>query len=266
MPEAEIIPLFAEGEIAARPSPLAQQAFDLWLEFSTKNKWKVPTDLDSGYRAALKRAIPDYGGLHMMRKILEMVERSDFYMGRVPPSGNYSKPFRPSLEWFLRPKTVRTLKEDLHNGGGDPPTVAPEVGRIAPAAINWRAVLDGYKGKGKSFWHHSFGPCPEEPGPHKAPAEMVEEWRRKNGVTGAAPQPTESIEERLRASIEGYRRIGRYEDANRIESKLAALLGRPAVHVPHPSVADVGMPEKSEPPAPTPPKRGRWSAEMLDVE
>ena len=54
------------------------------------------------------------------------------------------------------------------------------------------------------------------------------------------PQPAfvpEPRPVRLASMIASYRKHGKYADANRIETELAALENRPAVHVPDPSVA-----------------------------
>ena len=64
------------------------------------------------------------------------------------------------------------------------------------------------------------------------------------------PQPAfvpEPRPVRLASMIASYRKHGKYADANRIETELAALENRPAVHVPDPAVAHFGQPEK--PPA-----------------
>lgn len=61
------------------------------------------------------------------------------------------------------------------------------------------------------------------------------------------PKPfvqTETLEQRLAASIVSYRRHGKHADANRIEERLAALEKREPVLVPAPSVAHIGMPER----------------------
>lgn len=56
---------------------------------------------------------------------------------------------------------------------------------------------------------------------------------------------TETLEQRLAASIVIYRKYSKWAEANRVEDKLAAIEKRPAVHVPAPEVAHVGMPERA---------------------
>lgn len=56
---------------------------------------------------------------------------------------------------------------------------------------------------------------------------------------------TETLEQRLAASIVSYRRHGKYAEANRIEERLAALEKRDPVMVPAPEVAHIGMPERA---------------------
>jgi len=61
---------------------------------------------------------------------------------------------------------------------------------------------------------------------------------------------TETLEDRYRASIASYTKLGRFADANRIEEKLAALENRPPVLVPAPDARNPDvMPgsRKSEP-------------------
>lgn len=58
---------------------------------------------------------------------------------------------------------------------------------------------------------------------------------------------TETLEQRLAASIVSYRKIGNYKRANEIEERLAALEKRPPVMVPAPEVARVGFPDSPKP-------------------
>jgi len=53
---------------------------------------------------------------------------------------------------------------------------------------------------------------------------------------------TETREQRMAGTILSYRRLGRYDDANRVEAELAKAEGRPPVLVPHPGAARFGMP------------------------
>lgn len=258
MPEAEIIPLFGD-DLAPVPEPMAVAALEEWNRVAAIAGWPEARFLTASRRTAMRRALKDYGGLVGWKTHLEKSAGSDFLTGKSWRDEKH-RDWRPDLDWFLKPGNVVKILEDKFSGK-QIVTERPQV-----ATINWRAVLEGYRGKGKSFWHHSFGPCPEEPGPHKAPAEMIDDWRAKNGVEPIAPKPQETAEDRLRASIVAYRKVGRYEDANRCENKLAALLGRHAVHVPHPSVAEAGNPVSPAPKAEPPKRTGRWSAEMLDVE
>lgn len=251
-----IVPLFQDGELAAVPSPLVQQAYDLWNEYAKANKWQVAMVLDSGRRAALKRAVRDYGGINGFRANLEKIQRSDWCMGRIAPKDGY-KQFQASLDWFVRPVTVRKVIENFYNGAE--PVTAP---RQTPAqAINWRAVLEGYVGKGRSFWHHSLGAPPEDPGPHLAPEEMIADWRRKHGMMPAQGQngpQTETREERLSASIVSYRKIGQYDRANKLEEDLARLQNRPPVLVPAPDAPNPDLSPRPRPQTARTPPAGKY--------
>lgn len=62
-----------------------------------------------------------------------------------------------------------------------------------------------------------------------------------------APKPfvqTETLEQRLAASIVSYRRYGKWAEANRVEEKLAAIEKREPVLVPAPEVAGIGFPPR----------------------
>lgn len=84
------------------------------------------------------------------------------------------------------------------------------------------------------------------------------------------PFVPESLDVRELAMIESYTRHGRYADANRIAEQRAKRLGIPAVLIPDPLVAHVGMPEK---PAPSPRKTAPtitdvvpdWTAEEVPM-
>lgn len=272
---AEIIPLFADGEIAAAPSPLLQEALAAWNETATAVGWHTARILDEARRRSLNRAIKDYGGLVGFRGALETASKNAFLLGQTPREKHQD--WKPDLDWFITPKAIRKLLEDRF-----PANLEKRQDRNAPtAAINWRAVLETYKGKGRSFWHHSFGPCPEEPGPHKAPSEMIDAWRARQAVPIATPAPQETREQRMAFSIVAYRRHGQYDRANKLEQELANLENRPAVLVPSPDAPNPDLSPRERPqtartapagnyanpqgPVAEAPRR-RWSAEALDAE
>ena len=260
MPEAEIIPLFQDGELAEAPGPLERQAFEIYNEAAERIGWTKATKLTPERCKKLRRAIKEVGGLIEWRNALERGGQSNFLTTK----------FRPDLEFVTRLPKLLKMSEggfDDQNLGNKPTTVGVVQGT---AALNWRAILETYRPGGK-FWPSIQGRRPEGPGPHLAPADMVEAWRQKHGVTGMEGHngpPQETLLDRLQGSLESYTRLGRYADANRIAERIAALTGQPAVLIPDPSVVHVGMPPKPEPePAPPPPNRtGRWSAERLDGE
>lgn len=223
--------LFQEGELADAPSRVVQQGYDLWNEFAAANKWQVAKVLDTGRRSALKRAIRDYGGIGGFRLQLEKIQRSDFVMGRVRPREGYRQ-FQATLDWFIRPVTVRKVVEDFYNGATVP--TAP-TGRDGPSGVDWRDRLAKYKPRG-GFWPPAWGSKPSERGPHLARAEHIAEWRKAHGVSDPAAL-TETIEERLESSIGSLRRAGFYDRANQAEERLSKLQGRPPVLVPSPDTA-----------------------------
>ncbi len=244
--------LFEEGELAPVPERLAVEALAIWNELAPGAGWPAAKFLTTSRRAALKRAITDYGGIVGWRTHLAAASHNDFLTGKTARKPGHEN-WRPDLDWFLKPANVlKVLEHKFPPNTGGMETVA------APKAVNWRARLERYQ-KGK-FWHVATeGARPEDPGPHKAPEEMIEAWRKRYGVTGvkevAAP---ESLEERLRATIVSYRRVGQYADANRIEQRLAVLEGRPAVEVAAP-----GAESPDRPPQQAPGKRD--TARAVDV-
>jgi len=255
--------MFTEDELMPAPTPTVQTGFDIWNEFAEKNKWSKAEVLDSGRRSAMKRAIKDYGGLIGFRRNLEKITRSDFCMGRVP-GRNGQAPFKAHVDWFMRPATVRQVIENFYNRfEKDTPIAVPAAGSSSTMPDGmpkrpWRTILERYKPRG--FWAGSDGPRPEDPG-CKVPAEFLDPWRKKHGITGVRGQASAETEaEKLAASIQSYRKIGRYDDANRLEQKLADLQSRPATLVPAPDVAHLGMGRPAATPRPQP------STPPIDVE
>lgn len=239
-----VLPGFAEGEIAAHPTGLVREAFDMFNEYAKANKWVVTSVLDDRRIKAIRSSLPVYGGIEGWRKNLEKAARSDFLMGRVPGRDG-RKTFKLDLDFLLQPKTRTRVIDGFYNGENDvPQTKQGET--VKPAAINWRGQLERYRKGG--WWPSQFGNRPEDPGPHLAPAEMIAEWRKRVGVTGMGHNGphVETREEKLEASIRSYRKLGQWDRANKIEQELANLQKRPAVLVPAPDVAMTGMPPKSQ--------------------
>lgn len=228
--------LFGEDELLPAATPLVQQAYDLWNEFARRNKWKVAEVLDSGRRAALRRAVKDYGGLVGLRASLEKITRSDFCMGRIAPKEG-RKQFKAHIDWFIQTATVRKVIENFYNDAEPVPT---SILRQSSPEDEWGRFLRDYRIGG--FWPSGRGARPEQPD-CRAPAAMLEACRKRLGITVAVRAP-DSREDRLAAMIVSYRGVGRYDDANRIELQLAAAQGRPPVEVPAPDAAAMGMPAK----------------------
>lgn len=242
---APTLPGFGEGEMSPHGTPTVRRAFEIYDDFAKANKWVVTTVLDEGRQRAIKKALVTYMGLDGWQKQLEKATKSDFLMGRVAPKPGYRQ-FKMHLDFLLQPKSIRSLIDGLYNGDDGGHEVKPGQ-TVTASAINWRAQLEKYRAG--RWWPGTFGPRPEEPGPHQAPAEMIEEWCRKHGMAGHNGPPIETLEERLAASIATYRKVGQYDRANVIEERLAGLLGRPPVLVPAPEVAQFGMEQgKTRPP------------------
>jgi len=223
--------MFSGMEAVIPPSPVVIEAQEIWNLFAEKNKWKKCVVLDKARKATIARAVGDYGGILGWRKALETVERSRFVMGKVPPrEGTGFKQFQARIDWFCQARTIRQVFEDFYEDDGGQNGVGPS--KPLSQGIDWRGTLERYKPRG--FWHKdTMGPRPEEPGPHKVPADMLEAWRKKHGITGVQA-PTETREQRLAASIATFRRLGDYARANAAEEQLATLQGRPSELVPAP--------------------------------
>lgn len=245
--------LFQDGELAEAPEKLCTDALAIWNEIAPKATWPEARFLTQSRRTAMRRALKDYGGLLGWREHLARAASSDFLTGKSWRDERH-KNWRPDLDWFLKPANVVKILENKFGG-----TTAPKPSVFgkekAKGGIDWRGTLERYRVRG--FWHKdSMGPRPEEPGPHKAPADMIEAWRKKHGVTGVpATRANETREERLTGMILAYRKVGKYSDANRLEEELAKIEGRPPVLVPAPDVAHVGMPDKEPAPVRPPPYR-----------
>ena len=233
--------LLPDGEIGDAPSAPVQSCYDLWNRFAKKNGWQEAKVLDTGRRAALKRACKDYGGVSGFQAMLEKIERSDWCMGRISPRDG-RKQFKADLDWFTRPVTVRKVIEDFYNGAvAAGPNSA--VGGLPPDSGDpWLRWVPGYLRGG--FWPLHLGPRPEEPGCRATPSLLMD-WRRENNVS-VTVAPAETREQRLAHTISRLRGMGQHERANRYEAELAALEGKPAAFVPNPSVADANKPSEAK--------------------
>ena len=237
-------PALFGDELAPVPEPVAVEVLAIWNEIAPKAGWPEARFLTASRRAAIKRAVADYGGVLGWRAHLTTASTSDFLTGKSGRSGDHVN-WRPDFDWFLKPASVIKILENKFRG------VAPSASaaKVAPAnrGTDWRGRLDRYRRGG--FWHRETdGPRPEDPGPHLAPADMIENWRKTHGIVEKAAPATESRAERLASSIAIHRRLGRHDRANAIELELAALEGKAPVLVPAPDVARRGMPPRAEKP------------------
>lgn len=239
---ATVVPLFSDGELAAAPERGVTAALAVWNEVAGRVGWPQAKHLPSTRRAALRRAIKDYGGVGGFKSYVEKAGESSFLTGKTGRRGEHVN-WRPDIDWFCKPSTVIKILEDKYVDAG----AAAGPAAVAPAKVEEpdRHKLRNYRPGG--FWPAAWGPRPEDPVCHLQPPAMLAEWRRINKVSTAAPV-RETREQRLTGLIGSYRRIGRYADANRIEEELAKLEGRPPTLVPDPAVADLGMPAKGESP------------------
>ena len=253
---AEIIPLFDDGELAPVPEPTAVAALAEWNRVAALAGWPEARFLTASRRTAMRRALKDYGGLVGWKTHLERSAGSDFLTGKSWRDEKHRN-WRPDLDWFLKPANVVKILEDKFSGK---PIVTE---RSAPSqAINWRAHLEKYRKGG--WWPSSFGPRPENPGPHLAPAEMVEAWRQRNNMTATAV-PQETREQRLASSIASYRRIGQYDRANKLEEDLARLEKRSPVLVPAPDAPNPDLSPRPRPQTARTPPAGKFEAPASTV-
>lgn len=231
--------LFGDDELAPAPEKLCVDALAVWNGIAPDAGWPAARFLTASRRAALRRAIKDYGGLAGWKTHLTAASKNDFLTGKTDRDPKHRN-WRPDIDWFLKPANVLKVLE------GKWPANTGEVTPAAPRpGVNWRARLDRYKPKG--WWHvDTEGPRPEDPGPHKAPAELIEAWRKRHRIAECQAPPAETREQRMAASIVSYRRHGRWGDANRLEEELARIEGRAPVLVPAPDA--VARPRYEEAP------------------
>ncbi len=215
---AEVVPLFEDGGGPVSPDAAAIESFETWNTIAKAAGWPEARYLTDSRRTALRRAIRDAGGLVGWKTLLEEAAQSSFLTGKTERTK--SQNWRFTLDWLLKPANfVKVLEGSYQDAAYQAP---PSKGERP--VVNWRARLETYRPMG--FWLQSDGPRPEEPGPHQAPADMITAWRQRTGAAKVilAP-PLETAEERMRATVEMYRRHGREADAQRVELKLAALVG-----------------------------------------
>lgn len=218
--------LFADGELAEQPEKLVTDALAAYNEVAKRQGWGTAEVLTKARRAAIKRAVQDYGGLHGWKRALEIAAKSNFINGKVRPKDD-RKQFRATLDWFCRPATVPKILEGFY--GDDSVPVVPDIKPVVDIHADDRTRLRNYRPG--SFWPASWGERPERPGCRIAPPVLAE-WRQQHGITVQAITPVrETPEQRLRAMIASYRKIGKWAKANELERELAGLTKLPPVEV-----------------------------------
>lgn len=227
---SEQLSLVDEDQVGDTPDSVSRSAFDSWNEYAQKNGWPKAQHNTAGRPAKLRRAVKDVGGLHSWRALLEKCGRSEFLCGKTQSSGR--KPFVLTLDWIVKPANLLKCLEG--NYWRDEQAAAVPLSRQMDPTDEWGRRLRDYKPRG--FWVSHWGKRPEEHG-CQAPQAMLEAWRERLGIV-VQPYRPETREERLSAMIVSYRKVGRFEDANRIERQLAEIEGRPPVEVPAPDARD----------------------------
>lgn len=121
--------LFSDGELPGMVPKIVQQAVDTYNAIAALAGWRKAAVLDASRRRAIPRAIKDYGGLAAWKAALERAARSAFLTGKAPTKGNGHENWRPTLDFFLQPKSIRNLLEGVYDD--------PE-GGYRPPKKNWR--------------------------------------------------------------------------------------------------------------------------------
>lgn len=106
--------LFTEGELASHPTPLQQQAADIYNLIAKDAGWRRALVLDAARRKAIARAVKDYGGLAGFRSALERASKSAFLTGKAK-MGDGHEGWRPTLDFFLQAKSIRNLLEGVYD-------------------------------------------------------------------------------------------------------------------------------------------------------
>lgn len=210
---AEIVALFDDGDKPPTSENMAVAAFDEWNRVAKIAGWPTANTLEPR-KPSLRKALKNAGGLVGWTQMLEAAAESAFLTGKVKGKGSW----RFTLDWVLKPANITKVLDGNYKDAPAPPP--RETGR---PPVNWRARLDTYRKGG--FWLPSDGPRPEEVGPHQAPADMITEWRSRTHMPSNLAVPTESAEERIRATLRMYEARGRTADAQRVRAKLEALVG-----------------------------------------
>lgn len=233
-PKTEAPALFLEGELPPAPGPVEQGAFDCWNEIAERAGWPKATKLSPTRMRKLKAAVKEAGGLVEWRTMLERATRSTFLTVK----------WRPDLEFFCQPAKIIKTQEGGFDDKGAGPDGGMSIASRSDPDTEWGRRTRGYLPGG--LWMGHWGPKPEQPGCQAPPAWLVP-WREKHGIVVVIHQK-ESRADRLAHSIATHRKLGNHARANALEAELAAMEGKPATLVPHPTAADHGMPQRAEKP------------------
>lgn len=143
----ETVSLFGDDELQGRPPPTVQKAVDLYNAIAEPLGWRKVVVLDSARRRSIPRAVKDYGGLGGFKAALERASRSSFLTGKVK-AGNGHEGWKPSLDFFLQPKSIRNLLEGVYDdpAGGYRPEPVKKSWREEQVASTSAAIDRYFKG------------------------------------------------------------------------------------------------------------------------
>lgn len=89
--------------------------------------------LTNNRRRALKARLSDKHFADNWRRGFEIISRSDFCRGRVPPTDGRKQAWRADLDWFLRPDSLVRLLEGKYGGLETIPASSPAVASFRQA-------------------------------------------------------------------------------------------------------------------------------------
>lgn len=138
----------------------ARKAFDLYNEVADRVGGRRADDLTDSRRTKLNARLNGRGFV-VWKEAMDMVEKSLFLCGEVPPKRG-EKPFQLHLDMLLRPDNFQRLREGFYGEDREPSDPDEPLDAQGWSKTRWSRVMEIWDKTGS--WPDDAGPEPGQPG------------------------------------------------------------------------------------------------------